>query len=317
MLKSVTLNRRPSRRPGRRALVEERWGYFFISPWLAGFLIFTVGPMIASLYFSLTRYEFPIPPKWIGLNNYIEAITRDELFPLSLLNTVYYVSFSVPLGLILAFSLALLLDRKLPARALWRTIYYLPAIVPTVASTYLFMYIFQPDYGLINNWLWSSFRITGPGWFNSRVWVKPTFITMSLWGAGGPRTIILLAALQNIPQELYEAAEVDGAGRWAKFASITVPMVSPTLFFLLVTGLIGAFKIFGPAYVATKGGPYYGSYFYVLHLFTNAFQHWNTGYACSLAWILFIIVLGVTLFQFKAGRSWVYYESGSMTADVS
>ena len=303
---------RVKRRLSHVALVEERWGYVYISPWLLGFLIFQLGPMIASLYFSFTKYEFPLPPKWIGLGNYAKAIAKDDLFVTSLGNTVYYVSIAVPLGLAASLLLAMLLDRAIKGRAVWRTIYYLPSIVPMVASTFLFTYLFQPDYGLINGWLWKLFRVEGPGWFNSKVWVKPTFIILALWGAGGPRMIIFLAGLQNIPTELYEAAEVDGAGRWRKLLNITLPMLSPTIFFNFITGIIGAFKIFGPAFVATGGGPFYGSYFYVLHLFHHAFTHWNSGYASALAWILFLIILFFTLIQLQVARSWVYYESATM-----
>lgn len=310
--RTVAVPSRHATKLSRVALAEERWGYLFIMPWLLGFLFFTLGPMIASLYFSFTRYEFPLTPKWIGLKNYATALFEDELFYVSLANTIYYVGIGVPLGLIVSLLLAMLLDRSIRGRAVWRTIYYLPSIVPTVASTFLFMYIFQPEYGLINGWIWKLFRVEGPGWFNSKQWVKPTFILLSLWGAGGPRMIIFLAGLQNIPSELYEAAEVDGAGRWQKLLNITIPMLSPTIFFNLITGIIGAFKIFGPAYVATSGGPYYGSYFYVLHLFNNAFQYWNSGYASALAWILFLIILVLTLIQFKVARSWVYYESAQM-----
>lgn len=294
------------------ALAEERWGYLFISPWVLGFVVFIVGPMLASLYFSFTQYSFPLTPRWIGLGNYIQAFTKDELFPLSLWNTAYYVGLSVPLGVLLSLALALLMDRKIPGRPIWRTIYYLPSIVPTVAAAFLFLYIFQPDYGLINGWLWRLFEIEGPGWFISRVWVKPTLILLSLWAAGGPTMIIILAGLQGIPAELYDAAEVDGAGRGQKFLNITLPLLSPTLFFVFVTGLIGAFKIFSAAYVSTSGGPYYGSYFYVLHLFTQAFKTWNLGYASALAWILFVIILLFTLVQFKLAGRWVYYESGTV-----
>ena len=294
----------------KQALAEERWGYLFIAPWILGFIIFIVGPMLASLYFSFTQYSFPLTPRWIGLGNYIQAFSKDELFPTSLWNTVYYVGLSVPLGVLLSLALALLMDRNIPGRPIWRTIYYLPSIVPTVAAAFLFLYIFQPDYGLINGWLWRLFAIEGPGWFISRVWVKPTLILLSLWAAGGPTMIIILAGLQGIPGELYDAAEVDGAGRWQKFLNITLPMLSPTLFFVSVTGLIGAFKIFSAAYVSTGGGPFYGSYFYVLHLFTQAFRHWNLGYASALAWILFVIILILTLVQFKLAGRWVYYESG-------
>jgi multiple sugar transport system permease protein len=297
----------PQRRRSRVALIEEMWGYLFISPWLIGFLIFTLGPMLVSLYWSFTKYEFPLPP-WYGVQNYVYAFTQDELFPRSLWNTAYYVIFSVPLGLAASLLLALLLDRKLRGRAIWRTIYYIPSIVPVVVSAFLFSYLFQPDYGLINSLL-RQIGIEGPGWFNSVQWVKPTLILLALWGVGGPTMIIFLAGLQNIPTELYEAAEVDGAGRMSKFWHITIPMLTPTIFFNLVTGIIAAFKIFTAAYVATAGGPYYASYFYVLHLFNNFFVNLNMGYASALAWILFVIIMIFTGIQLASARRWVYYES--------
>jgi multiple sugar transport system permease protein len=296
------------RRRSRVARIEELWGYLFISPWLAGFLIFTLGPMLISLYWSFTKYEFPLAPKWNGVQNYVTAFAQDELFPRSLWNTAYYVVFSVPLGLAASLLLALLLDRKLRGRAIWRTIYYIPSIVPAVVSAFLFGYLFQPEYGLINGML-SQVGISGPGWFNSVQWVKPTLILLALWGAGGPTMIIFLAGLQNIPTELYEAAEVDGAGRMSKFWHITIPMLSTTIFFNLVTGIIAAFKIFTAAYVATAGGPYYASYFYVLHLFNNFFKYLNMGYASALAWLLFLIIMVFTVIQLRAARRWVYYES--------
>jgi len=296
------------RRLSQVARIEERWGLLFISPWLIGFLIFTIGPMLVSLYWSFTKYEFPLPAKWNGVENYVNAFTKDELFPTALWNTSYYVLFAVPLGLIASLILALLLDRPLPGRALWRTLYYVPSIVPTVVTAFLFGYLFQPEYGLINALL-AQIGIQGPGWFNSVQWVMPTFILLALWGAGGPTMIIFLAGLQNVPMELYEAAEVDGAGRWSRFRNITLPMLTPTIFFNLVTGIIAAFKIFTTAYVATGGGPYYASYFYVLHLFNNFFKYLNMGYASALAWILFVIIMIFTLVQVRVARRWVYYES--------
>ncbi len=293
---------------GRVGRIEEFWGFLLISPWVLGFLLFTAGPMLVSLYFSFTEYAFPLKPAWVGLANYVKAFAKDDLFGLSLWNTLYYVGVAVPLGICLSLILALLLDRKIPGRAVWRTIYYLPSIVPVVSATFLFLYIFQPDYGLINGWLWKLFEVEGPGWFNSRIWVKPTFILLALWSAGGPTMIILLAGLQNVPGEMYDAAKVDGAGRGRRFRHITLPLLSPTLFFVLITGLIAAFKIFGAVYVSTQGGPFYGSYFYVLHLFTQAFSHWQLGYASTLAWLLFIIVLVFTLIQFKFSGGWVHYE---------
>jgi multiple sugar transport system permease protein len=316
MIQPVTVSLRGSalagspgqRRRSRVARIEELWGYTFIMPWLLGFVIFTIGPMLVSLYWSFTKYEFPLPPKWNGLQNYTHAFTGDDLFPTALGNTAYYVFFSVPLGLAASLFLALLLDRKLAGRALWRTIYYIPSIVPAVVTAFLFGYLFQPDYGLINSLL-AQVGIKGPGWFNDIDWVKPTFILLALWGAGGPTMIIFLAGLQNVPGELYEAAEVDGAGRLVKFWNITIPLLSPTIFFNLVTGIIAAFKIFTTAYVATGGGPYYASYFYVLHLFNNFFKYLNMGYASALAWILFVVIMIFTLIQLRFARRWVYYES--------
>ncbi len=296
------------RQRSRVAQIEELWGYALIMPWLLGFILLTLGPMLVSLYWSFTKYEFPISPKWIGAQNYVQAFAKDALFPKALWNTAYYVLFSVPLGLALSLFLAMLLDRKIFGRAVWRTVYYVPSIVPTVVTAFLFSYLFQPDYGLINGLL-SAIGIKGPGWFNSVAWVKPTFIMLALWSAGGPPMIIFLAGLQNIPTELYEAAEVDGAGRLHKFWSITIPMLSPTIFFNLVTGIIAAFKIFTTAYVATNGGPYYASYFYVLYLFDVFFKYLNMGYASALAWILFVIIMVFTLIQLGVARQWVYYES--------
>jgi len=312
MASSAALNQPKKRRLGRIARIEELWGYLYISPWIAGFVLLTLGPMLASLYLSFTDYEIPFTPHWIGLDNYARAVARDDLVPTAVGNTLFYVLLSVPLGLIASLLLAMLLDRKLPGRAVLRTVFYLPSIVPVVASTLLFVFLFNPDLGLINSWFYDLFKVRGPGWFNDPLWVKPTFILLALWGAGGPTMIIFLAGLQNVPQELYEAAEVDGAGRWDKFIHVTLPMLSPTIFFCLITGVIGAFHIFTSAYVATGGGPAYGSYFYVLHLFLNAFSYWKTGYAAALAWLLFVFVLALTLIQFWVSKRWVYYESAAM-----
>jgi len=314
MASTTALSKPKKPRLSRLARIEALWGYVYISPWIVGFVLLTLGPMLASLYLSFTNYEIPFTPKWTGLANYIRAVTKDELVPKAVGNTLYYVGLSVPLGLTASLLLAMLLDRKLPGRAVLRTVFYLPSIVPTVASTLLFVFLFNPDLGLINRWIYDVFGVRGPGWFKDMTWVKPTFVILALWGAGGATMIIFLAGLQNVPQELYEAAEVDGAGRLAKFICITLPMLSPTIFFNLITGIIGAFHIFTSAYVATgsDGGPMYASYFYVLHLFLNAFRYWKTGYAAALAWLLFLFVLVLTLIQFRFSKRWVYYESAAM-----
>jgi multiple sugar transport system permease protein len=294
------------------AHIEERWGYFFVSPWALGFLAFTIVPMVLSLYYSFTRYEFPLSPRWIGLQNYVDAFAKDELFYRALGNTAYYVLFSVPLGLAGSLFLALLLDRSIPFRALWRAMYYVPSIVPVVVSALLFGYLFQPDYGLVNSLL-RELGIRGPGWFGAIAWVKPTLILLSLWGAGGPMTLIFLAGLQAIPTELHEAAQVDGAGRWHKLWGVTIPMLSPTILFNLVTGIIGASKVFAPAWAASGGGPHYASYFFVLHLFSEAFANLDFGYASALAWFLSLILVAFTLLQLRLARTRVYY--GSETAE--
>ena len=279
--------------------------YGFISPWLIGFLAFTGGPILASLYFSLTKYTALARPEFTGFGNFL-ALFKDPLFWKSLYNTFYYTMFFVPLGIVTAFLLALLLNQKVTGLAVYRTVYYLPSIVPAVANSVLWIWLLNPQWGLINLAL-KTVGIQGPGWLTSEQWSKPGIILMSLWGIGS-WVIIYLAGLQGVPEQLYEAAEVDGATKFRRFIHITVPLMTPTIFFTLITGTIGAFQVFTQAYIMTNGGPVNSTLFYALYLFQNAFNYLKMGYAAAMAWILFVIILILTLVQFRLARRWVFYE---------
>ncbi len=284
---------------------ESKAFYAFISPWLIGFILFTGGPIIASLYFSLTNYTVISEPEFIGFENY-KALSADPLFWTSLYNTLYYAVFYVPLGIIIAFLLAVLLNQKVRGIAIYRTIYYLPSIVPAVASAILWIWLLNPQWGLINTGL-RLIGIEGPGWLTSEQWSKPGIVLMSLWGIG-PWMIIYLASLQGVPEQLYEAAQIDGATNIQSFFRITVPLMTPAIFFTSVTGLIGAFQVFTQAYIMTNGGPVNSTLFYALYLFRNAFNYLKMGYASSMAWILFLITFILTIIQFRLAREWVFYE---------
>lgn len=294
------------RRFTRRKVIQNLTGYLFISPWIIGFLVFTAYPMIMSLYYSFTEYNVLRPPEWIGLDNYRELFFEDERFITTLKNSAYYVVFSVPVGLTLGFLVALLLNQKVFAMRVWRTLYYLPAVTPIVATVVLWLWVLDPNFGLINLTL-NLVGVAGPAWLASPTWSKPALIMVSLWGIGASM-VIYLAGLQGIPQHLYEAASIDGANAWQKFRNITIPMMSPVLFFNLIVGLIAAFQVFDVAYVATRGGPVDSTLFYVLYLWYNAFDYFRMGYASAMAWVLFVIILVVTLITFKGVARHVYYE---------
>jgi len=292
-----------------------RSGYLFISPWLIGFFLFTAGPMLASIGISFSSWSMLSAPSWVGLANYERIFTEDPLFLRSLGNTAYYVLFSVPLTIVLALGLALLLNQRLPGIGIFRTIFFLPSITNLVAISILWIWIFNPEVGLLNRAL-AVAGIDGPLWLQSETWSKPALILMSLWGVGGSM-IIFLAALQGVPPELYEAAELDGAGHLRSFFHITLPMISPAMFFSLVMSLIGGFQVFTQAFVmtgttqpGTEGGPNNATLFMVLYLYKKAFQDFQMGYASALAWILFFFILVFTLVQKKLGQRWVYYEAG-------
>jgi multiple sugar transport system permease protein len=285
---------------------EAIWGYFFIFPWILGFLILRLGPMIASFIFSFTEYTILKPPKFIGFGNFIKMFTNDPNFWAALKVTLTYAIFAVPIGIILSLMIALLLNQKVPGMAIWRTVYYLPSVVSGVAIAMLWVWIFHSQFGLINVVL-HAFGIQGPAWLGDPTWALPSLIIMSFWGIGG-MMVINLAGLQGIPTELYEAASIDGANAWARFWNVTIPMLSPILFFSLVMGVIDSFQYFTNAFVMTNGGPGRSTLFYNLFLYQNAFRYYKMGYASALAWVMFLLILVLTVFIFKSSPYWVYYE---------
>lgn len=292
---------------GMSAATREKLdGYLFILPWILGFLFFTIGPMIASLYFSFTDYSLLEASHWVGLDNFRKLFGTDPKFGISLSVTFRYSLASVPLGLVLALLVALLLNQKVPGIRFYRTAFYLPSLLGGVALTLIWMWIFSPAYGLLNAFL-RMFGIEGPLWFQSQTWALPGLVIMSLWGVGA-RMIIFLAGLQNIPDHLYEAAEIDGAGTYRQFWHVTVPMLTPTIFFNLVMGIIGSLQTFAQAFIATQGGPNNATLFYALYLYQNAFQYFEMGYASAMAWILFAIILALTLIVIRSSPLWVFYE---------
>lgn len=283
--------------------------YLFIAPWLIGFTTMTLGPMLVSIWYSLTEYNMLMPPFYVGVENYVRLFTDDPLFWKSLYNTVYYVVFSVPLGLLAGIALAMLLNQKIKAMPLFRTIFYLPSIVPMVASSFLWVWIFNPRFGLLNRLLGLIGLPDNILWLHSETWSKPALILMGLWGVGGSM-IVFLAGLQGIPEQLYEAAQLDGATSWGQFWFITLPLLTPTIFFNLIMGLIGAFQVFAQVFVMTggQGGPLNSTLFYMLYLYRQAFEFFNMGYASAMAWILFAITIVLTLIQLRLSNRWVYYQ---------
>ncbi len=279
-------------------------GYLFILPWIIGFLVFTFGPIVASLYYSFTAYQVVKPPVWIGLDNYRRLI-HDDLFWKSMRVTTTYVVVSVPLGLVLSFAVALLMNQRVKGLGFWRTVFYLPNLVPLVASTMLWLWIFNPEFGLLNGFL-SRFGIDGPLWLGSQKWALPSLILMNLWTVGGA-TLIYLAGLQGIPSDLYGAVEVDGGGAWAKLKTVTIPQMTPVIFYNLVLGMIAGFQVFAQPLIMTGGGPRYATLFVVLYLYQNAFANFRMGYASAIAWALFLVILVLTVLVFRFS-SWVYYE---------
>jgi multiple sugar transport system permease protein len=308
MRSAGTLPNQPSKRKlGKMARREELAFWLFISPWLIGFIVFSAGPIVASMGISLTEYSILQPPTFIGFENYVQLF-NDELFYKAVFNTIYYVGVSVPLGVTLAFLMAIALNQKLRGQTWFRTIFYLPSVVSGIAVALLWGWLLNPDFGLIN-YLLSFVGIQGPKWLYSTTWAMPSIILMSLWGVGGSM-VVFLAGLQGIPEHLYEAAELDGAGEWGKFWNVTVPMISPVIFFNMIVTIIFAFQIFDQVYIMTsgKGGPANATLVYVLYLYRQGFEYFKMGYASALALILFLIVLGITVFQFGVARRWVYYE---------
>lgn len=298
------------------AVVEGAGGGFFrrqwaggvvcALPWIVGFIVFGGGPMLFSLAISFCDYDILNPPRFTGVQNYAWMLTQDDLLPQALWNTLFMVM-GVPAGMAVSLSMALLLNVKIRGIAVWRTLFYLPSIVPMVAGSILWVWLLNPEGGLVNQFL-RCLGMHGPLWLQSPAWAKPSLILMGLWGAGGGM-IIWLAGLKGISEQLYEAAALDGANAWQKLRYVTLPQLTPYIFFNLVMGLIGTFQIFGQAFIMTQGGPVNSTLFYVYHLFNNAFRYGHMGYAAAMAWVLVGIVLVLTVVQFKLSKRWVHYES--------
>jgi multiple sugar transport system permease protein len=287
----------------RREAIE---GFLCITPWLIGFILFIAGPMLASIWLALTDYEILRPIHFIGLDNFVTA-AKDPLFAKSLWNTLVYAVLYVPLHMITALLAALLLNVRAGGMRFYRVIFYIPSIMPAVATAFLWMWIFNPNYGLANAML-DMVGLPPQQWLYDETLAKPSFVLMALWGLGSAM-IVFLAGLQGIDPALYEAASIDGASTWTQFWRITLPMLTPVLFFNLIIGIIGSFQVFTTAYIATNGGPNNATLFYVLYIYNQGWKFAKMGYASALAWVLFVIVLLLTLVQFKMANRWVYYET--------
>lgn len=285
---------------------EALFGYLFILPAALGFLIFIAGPIVASLYFSLTDYKIISAPHWVGLTNYTRLL-KDPIFWQSLKVTLVYAVLTLPLGLVMSLSLAVLMNQKIRGISFWRTVYYLPAVIAGAAVAVLWRWILNPEFGLVNVLL-KYLGIKGPAWLQDSHWALPSLVMISLWAVGGSM-VIYLSGLQGIPTELYEAAEMDGATSWRRFIHVTIPMLSPVIFFNVVMGLIGAFQWFTEPFVMTRGGPSQSTLSYMLNLYNNAFQFFKMGYASAMAWVLFVLVLLLTLAVFRSSPMWVHYEA--------
>jgi multiple sugar transport system permease protein len=284
---------------------RELTGYLFISPWLLGFMVFTLVPFVASIGLSFSRYDIVSAPAWVGLANYRELLTHDALFWRSLRVTLTYAVVAVPVGLLAGVSLALLLSLDLRGMSVYRTIFYLPSIVPVVATSVVFVWLLNPNIGLVNGVL-RLLGVDGPNWLGDPRFALPALILMGLWAVGGSM-IIYLAGLKDIPLQLYEAAVIDGANTWQRTWHITLPLLSPVIFFNLVMGVIQAFQYFAQAYIMTQGGPEDSTRFYALYLFDQAWQYLDMGYASAMAWILFLIIMGLTALIYSTHKRWVHY----------
>ncbi len=281
-------------------------GIAFTSPWILGFLIFCVFPVGASIYYSFCDYDVLSKPVWVGALNYQDMAT-DNVFWISLRNTLYYAVLSLPLCLIAALLIAVLLNNKVVGRPAFRTFFFLPSLVPGVAIAMIWLWILNGSFGLLNHAL-ASIGIKGPNWLNDPVWVMPSVVMTALWGVGGTM-VIYLAALQDVPRELYESADIDGANAWHRLRHITIPMISPVIYFNLVMGIIGSLQVFGGPFImfGDSGGPNRAALFYAVYLYNNAFTYNQMGYACAMAWVLFLIILFLTWVATKTTRKHVYY----------
>ncbi|WP_082676219.1 carbohydrate ABC transporter permease [Shouchella shacheensis] len=289
----------------RKMNKEYFWGYLFVAPPIIGFAIFALAPMLYSIYVSFTDFDLYNPPEFTGLENYKELFFGDELFRKTIWNT-FYAALGIPLGMILSLVIALALNQKVKGLAFFRTAFFLPTVCSVVALSLLWRWIFNGDFGLLNVLL-GYIGINGPGWLSSETWAMPAMIIQGTWGGLGMGMILYLAALQGVDKALYEAADIDGANGWKKFRYITIPSISPTTFFILITSTIGALQDFQRFMIMTEGGPNYSTTTVVYYLFNNAFRYMEMGYASAMAWVLGIIILIITIINFKLGKRWVHY----------
>ena len=305
--------------PGSRTIARSRprinattrntlLGLLFVSPWILGFLFFTAYPIIASLYYSFNLYDIINPPRWIGLKNFVFMFSGDTTFPIVIYNTVYMVVIGVPLGVLVSFGLANLLNNKMVGRPIFRTIFFLPSIVPVIAVAMVWLWVYNPNYGVINSTL-ASLGLQIVPWLSSPSLAKVSLIIVNVWLNGGA-IVIFLAALQDVPRELYDAAKVDGATSIQRFLSVTIPLCTPSVLFVSITGLIGAFQYFAIPWILTRGGPDQSTNVYGVYLYQNAFSFFKMGYASALAWVLFVIIVVFTIITFRSSARWVYYAGG-------
>jgi multiple sugar transport system permease protein len=295
----------PARRKKTLSRRQALWCYIFIAPALLGLLLFSLGPMVASFLMSFTSYDLLSTPQWVGAQNYID-LSQDQLFRKSLAVTLIFGLVSVPAILVLALVLAILLNAAIPAKAFFRSAYYLPSVISGVAVATLWKWLFNGEYGLINAAL-AGIGIDGPAWLTDERWALRALILMSLWSFGATM-LIYLAGLQGVPKELYEAAQVDGASRFRQHLHVTVPMLSSVTLFNLIMGIIGALQVFAEPLVLTKGGPNNATLLLSVYLYNNAFQYLKMGYASAIAWVIFAIILLFTLLVFRSARAWVHTE---------
>ncbi len=304
---TATVNRRFPRRISRMRLQEHFFGWLFILPVVIGVCAFQFYPILVSIYASLTNWTGLNNPSFVGIDNYTRLVTDDRFFRLTLRNTAYYTLGSIPLSMGLALLLALLCNRSMRMVYWYRTAFFAPNVTSTVAISLVWFWLYAPDVGLIN-WVVSLVGITGPAWLSSLVWAMPAVIVVGVWQHVGYPMLILLAGLQGIPESLYEAAKLDGAGALARFRRVTLPLLTPSLFFLLITQFISSFQVFGLIYVMTQGGPANATNVYIHYLYQNAFAFGRLGYASAMAWVLFLLIALITLVQWQMQRRWVFYE---------
>jgi multiple sugar transport system permease protein len=292
-------------RLGRQDLRNLVKGLLFASPWLIGLFMFTVYPIVASLYYSLTHYDILRPPKFVALGNYVELFVEDPLFQVTLTNTLYMVVVGVPAAVVVAYLLANLLNTEVRFRSVFRTIFFIPSIVPIVATAMVWLWMYNPRYGAINAFL-ASRGLQAIPWLSNPVLAKPSLIIIQCWGQGSA-IVIFLAALQDVPRSLYDAALVDGANHWQRFLHVTIPMCTPAILFVVLTGLIGSFQSFTLPWLLTQGGPLNSTEFYGVYLYRNAFSYFRMGYASAMAWLLFLVIVAFSIVIFRSSARWVYY----------